>query len=81
MAHLDPVPDNGEEGRRVDDGDCVERFWIVGGCKFRGMLEVAAERPHQTKGDTAEVDNRSRCRDGRLRLGQDHHPAPDRRLA
>jgi hypothetical protein len=59
-AHLDPAPDGGEEGGSVDDGDCVERFWIVGGGQFGGLLEVAAKRPHQTEGDTAEVNNRSR---------------------
>jgi hypothetical protein len=59
-AHLDPAPDSGEEGGSVDDGDCVERFWIVSGGQFGGLLEVAAKRPHQTKGDTAEVNNRSR---------------------
>ena len=62
-AHLDPAPDDGEEGRCVDDSDCVKRFWIVGSGKFRGLLEVAAKRPHQTKGDTAKVNDRSRCGD------------------
>jgi hypothetical protein len=64
-AHLDPAPDDRKEGGCVDDGNRVERFWIVGSGKFRGMLEVAAKGPHQTKGDTAEVNNRSGCRDGR----------------
>jgi len=64
IAHLDPAPDGREEGGSVDDGDCVERFWIVSGGQFRGLLEVAAKRPHQTKGDTAEVNNRSCCCDG-----------------
>jgi hypothetical protein len=41
-AHLDPAPDGGEEGGCVDDGDRVERFWIVGSGKFRGVLKVAA---------------------------------------
>lgn len=59
-AHLDPAPDGGEEGGSIDDGDCVKCFRIVGGGQFRGLLEVAAKRPHQTKGDTAEVNNRSR---------------------
>jgi hypothetical protein len=65
MAHLDPAPDDREEGGCVDDGDRVERFWIVGSGEFRGLLEVAAKGPHQTKGDTAEVNNRSRCCDRR----------------
>lgn len=30
-AHLDPAPDSGEEGRRVDDGDGVERLGVVRG--------------------------------------------------
>jgi hypothetical protein len=64
-AHLDPAPDDGKECGCVNDGDCVERFWIVGGGKFRGVLEVAAKRPHETKGDTAEVDDRSGCHDRR----------------
>lgn len=59
-AHLDPAPDSGEECGGVYDSDCVESFWIVGGGQFRGLLEVAAKRPHQTKGDAAEVNNRSR---------------------
>jgi hypothetical protein len=59
-AHPDPTPDIGEEGGSIDDGDCVERFRIVGGGQFGGLLEVAAKRPHQTEGDTAEVNNRSR---------------------
>ena len=59
-AHLDPAPDGGEECGSVDDGYCVERFWIVGGGQFGGLLEVATKRPHQTKGDTSEVNNRSR---------------------
>lgn len=59
-AHLDPAPDSGEECGSVDDGDSVERFWIVGGGQFRGLLEVAPKRPHQTEGDAAEVNNRGR---------------------
>ena len=59
-AHLDPAPDGGEECGSVDDGYCVERFWIVGGGQFGGLLKVATKRPHQTKGDTSEVNNRSR---------------------
>jgi hypothetical protein len=59
-AHLDPAPDSGEEGGSVYDSDCVESFWIVSGGQFRGLLEVAAKRPHQTKGDAAEVNNGSR---------------------
>ena len=57
-AYLDPGPDSGEECGSVYDGDCVERFWVVGGGQFRGLLEVAAKRPHQTKGNTAEVNDR-----------------------
>jgi hypothetical protein len=59
-AHLDPAPDSGEEGWSVDDGDCVERFWIVSGGQFGGLLEVPAKRPHQTEGDAAEVNDRRR---------------------
>lgn len=70
MAHLDPAPDHGKEGGCVYDGDCVKCFWIVGSGKFRGLLEVAAERPHQTKGDTAKVNDRSCCRDRWLRQGR-----------
>ena len=66
-AHLDPTPDDGEEGGCVDDSDHVKRFGIVGRGKFRGVLEVAAKRPHQTEGDTTEVNNRSRCRNRRWR--------------
>jgi hypothetical protein len=65
IAHLDPIPDGGEEGGGVDDGDCVKRFWIVGCGKLRSLLEVVAERPNQTKGDAAEVDDGRRSRDGR----------------
>jgi hypothetical protein len=41
VAYLDPVPDSGEEGWCVYDGDCMESFWIVGGGQFGGLLEVA----------------------------------------
>lgn len=41
-AHLDPAPEGREEGGSVDDRDCVQRFWIVGGGHFGGLLEVAA---------------------------------------
>jgi hypothetical protein len=58
-AYLDPAPDSGEEGGSVDDGDCVEHFWIVSGGQFKGLLEVAAKRPHQTKEDTTKVNNKS----------------------
>jgi hypothetical protein len=56
-AHLDPAPDSGEKGGSIDDGGCVEHFWIVSGGQFGGLLEVVAKRPHQTKGDTAKVNN------------------------
>ena len=59
-AHLDPAPDSGEEGRSIDDGNCVERFWIVGGRQFGSLLEVTAKRPHQSKRNTAEVKDGSR---------------------
>ena len=59
-AYLDPAPDSGEEVGSVYNGDCVERFRVVSGGQFGGLLEVAAKRPHQTEGDTAEVNNRSR---------------------
>lgn len=53
VAYPDPAPDGGEECGGVYDGNCVESFWVVGGGQFGGLLEVAAKRPHQTKGDTA----------------------------
>jgi hypothetical protein len=58
-VHLDPAPDSGEEGESIDDGNCVEHFWIVSGGQFGGLLEMVVKRPHQTKGDTAKVNNQS----------------------
>jgi len=42
-AHLDPAPDGGEEGRRIDDSNCVERLGVVRSGEFGGLLEVPAE--------------------------------------
>jgi len=64
---LDPAPDGGEEGRRVDDGDCVERLGVVRGGEFGGLLEMPAEGPHHAKGNTAEVNDRRRRGDRRWR--------------
>ena len=33
-AHLDPAPNCGKEGGRVDDSDCVERLGVVRGGEF-----------------------------------------------
>jgi hypothetical protein len=59
-AHLDPAPDGGEEGRCIDDGDCVERLGVVRGGEFGGLLEMPAEGPYHAKGDSAKVDDRRR---------------------
>lgn len=61
-THLDPVPDGGEEGGRVDDGDRAERLGVVGRRECGGFLEVRAEGPEGGERALVEVDN---CRDGR----------------
>ena len=56
-AYLDPAPHCGEEGRRIDDGDGVERLRVVRSGEFGGLLEMPAEGPHHPNGYTAEVDD------------------------
>lgn len=69
-TYLDPAPDSGEEGGRVDDGDGTERLGVVGCRERRGLLEVRAEAPDGAECDVLEVDDGGDggdgCRRGRV---------------